>query len=230
MDKIKNWLIKFITAQAYISVISIPILAFWGLPLSAASFLGNLIVSPIVAVFIFLSSLLFFSQLLGIPNLLIIKLIEANSWIILKFVSLGSSSWLIGLQQSYFLFLIPIIASIIIFKFKDRVRMLLLLTLLFLGLTFAKLIPKAEFSETIKCRNSKALLTRKNSKTKLYCKASIGRNNPGLNNWVEYKLLPILYKNTGCNQIDTAYFDKEPSDKTIPTLEKHISIGKIKIK
>jgi hypothetical protein len=226
MNKTKNWLIKFATAQAYISTVSMPILAFWGLPLSLASFFGNLIASPIITVFIFISSLIFFSELFGIPNLILIKALELNTWVILKFVHLGSSTWLIGLQESYFLICIPLIATAIIYYFKDMLRLAMLLCLLFVSITIAKLIPTTPFNETIKCRNSKVFISNKKKKTIINCKATIG-NNPGFNNWVEYKLLSLLYRKTGSNHIDTIYFDKTPTAETKQLLKKHLNISHI---
>src|SRR3990167_1186514 len=129
-NKFGNWLLKVATAQAYITTISMPILAFWGLPISLATFFGNVIASPLITSYIFISALVFFTELLNIPNWLLLKSLELNTFVISKFINIGDKSWLIGMPQSYFLIAVPFIATFIIFYFKDLTRFLALAFLL----------------------------------------------------------------------------------------------------
>src|SRR3990167_11456211 len=125
-----RWLLKVGTAQAYITTISMPILSFWGLPISLATFFGNIIASPLITSFIFISALVFFIELLNIPNWILLKILELNAFVISKFINIGDKSWLIGMPQSYFLIAVPFIATFIIFYFKDLTRFLALSFLL----------------------------------------------------------------------------------------------------
>ena len=132
------------------------------------------------------------------------------------------------MPQSYFLIAVPFIATFIIFYFKDLTRFLALSFLLVISIFIAKLTYQREFKEIIKLQNSKIELSSGPNGIELRCKNNIIRN-PSIKNWLEYKLLPVLYKKTGRNKINTIYFDKEPSPKLISKLKKYLFIDHIKI-
>ena len=67
--RVNYWLMRTIYVQLYLSLMSSPILIYWGLPVSLASPLGNILFNPLLVVFLFFSSLLFFTELLHIPNI-----------------------------------------------------------------------------------------------------------------------------------------------------------------
>lgn len=227
-SKINLWFLKAATTQAYLSAVSLPFLAFWGLPLSIASFVGNVIISPIIVSFIFIAALVFFSELFYLPNELLIFLLEANSWLIIKFVGLGSAKWLSGIRASYLLLLLPFAATAIIFWFKDKARLLVLVTTLGLTILLVKVLPTPIFAETLKCGNSKVLVSNdKNGVVSLNCKPGIVKSK-SFDNWAEYKLLPLLYKKTGLANIDIVNLAGDASQEYI--LKKHFNMHNINIK
>lgn len=65
---VKSYLLNYLYVQLVITLVSLPILISWGLSLSFLSLLGNLIFTPVLMLFIMLSTIFFFSQLVGIPN------------------------------------------------------------------------------------------------------------------------------------------------------------------
>lgn len=227
-SKISLWFLKVATTQAYLSAVSLPFLAFWGLPLSIASFLGNVIISPIIVSFIFISSLVFFSELFYLPNGLLIFLLEANSWLIIKFIGLGSAKWLYGIRASYLLLLLPFVSTAIIFSLKDKARLLALVIALSLTIFVVKVLPAPKFEETLKCGNSKVLVSKDQSGVvSLSCKPGIVKSK-SFDNWAEYKLLPLLYKKTGLANIDIVNLAGYPGQERI--LKKHFNMHNISIK
>ncbi len=65
---VKSYLLNYLYVQLVITLVSLPILISWGLSLSFLSLVGNLIFTPVLMLFIVLSTLFFFSELAGIPN------------------------------------------------------------------------------------------------------------------------------------------------------------------
>ncbi|MBA3954665.1 hypothetical protein H0X48_05090 [Candidatus Dependentiae bacterium] len=75
-------ILTFLQLQLFLTLISWPILLCWGLPLSLASPVGNFIFTPFLIIFLSLASLVFFSELLYIPNGFLVYLLEqvADWW------------------------------------------------------------------------------------------------------------------------------------------------------
>ncbi|MBD3273394.1 hypothetical protein GF385_03545, partial [Candidatus Dependentiae bacterium] len=120
LNKIKNYLINFLLAQLVVSLISLPILIFWGLPISKISFIGNLLFLPILIIFLVLSSIIFFTEILNIPNSIFIYFLNhiSNFWD--KLLNMGKKSWLIGFSKIniIFLLIIPILTFLILINKK----------------------------------------------------------------------------------------------------------------
>lgn len=91
---VKYYFINALQTQLIITVVAMPILVAWGMGTSLATFVGNIIFTPILGVFLMLSSMLFFTELFGIPNGSVIYLLEhLTSWWD-KMLSYGQPSWL----------------------------------------------------------------------------------------------------------------------------------------
>src|SRR5437763_195216 len=97
--KVKFFIIRFVQLQLFITLFSLPLLISWGIPLSLLSPLGNLIFGPVLTIFLFLSSLIFFSELIGIPNGLLIALLEKITTWWLCIMHANTQSWLVGFSQ-----------------------------------------------------------------------------------------------------------------------------------
>lgn len=93
-------LFQFLQLQLFLSLASLPILVAWGIPFSAATAIGNFIFSPFLTAFLCCSSLIFFTELLSIPNGFLLYLLEtiSNLWFFL--LSYGSKEWMIGIKFS----------------------------------------------------------------------------------------------------------------------------------
>lgn len=96
LKSVRTKLADFIHLQLFLTLISWPILIAWGLPLSLMSLLGNFIFGPVVTLFLFVSALIFFCELVGIPNGSLVWLLDkiTDWWVFIMHHS--SSRWLIS--------------------------------------------------------------------------------------------------------------------------------------
>lgn len=93
--KVKAYLSNFLQAQLIVTLAAIPILVNWGLSISLMTFVGNLLFSPILTIFLMLSSLVFFTQLLHVPNYWLMVTLDwfTRTWA--QALSYGQPNWLI---------------------------------------------------------------------------------------------------------------------------------------
>lgn len=112
LKKIYEYLIRFFELQLFLTLVSLPFMVAWGLPLSVAAPLANLIFNPVLALFLFLSSLIFFTELCYIPNQFLIWLLEilTNSWQVA--IAYSSNKMLLALPwyTITFIWIVPFIA------------------------------------------------------------------------------------------------------------------------
>ena len=92
--------------QIVICFVSIPILVYWGLPISIMSVIGNIIFTPFLCIFIFLSFFIFTTELVCIPNSILCSTLDITSDYWLKALSMGSPKWLIGFAYTNLWYLI----------------------------------------------------------------------------------------------------------------------------
>lgn len=199
LKKISNFisnLLNFILLQIFITLFLLPILIFWGLPLSIVSPIGNLIFAPFLIVFLLLSNLIFFFQILAIPNQLLIEALEFITFIWLKVLKIGQKTWLIYMVKPSLLLLslIPIIATILIYYKQSSYFTLAILTcLLIIFLIYLKLfiIPTNLFE--IKKFNNKEIYIIKTNKVNILIDTGTlsGKRS---DSWTQYKLISYMIK------------------------------------
>lgn len=114
-----NYLTRFTLTQLSLTLISIPILASWGLGCSIMTFVGNLVFTPILIVFLMLSSLLLFSQLLGIPNAWLAWMLDQLTAWWHSLLCHGSTSWMLSWAKppNWLLAAIPI-ATVLLLRWR----------------------------------------------------------------------------------------------------------------
>lgn len=91
---VKYYFLNALQTQLIITIVAMPILVAWGLGTSLATFIGNIIFTPLLGVFLMLSSMLFFTELLGIPNEMLVSLLEQLTITWDSILSYGQPSWL----------------------------------------------------------------------------------------------------------------------------------------
>jgi hypothetical protein len=206
--RIKSFLFQSVQAQLILTLISIPILVCWGLPISALTFVGNLIFNQFLGIFLILSSLIFFLELFGIPNSFLITCLEKFTQFWQKLLSLGQQSWLIGFSKTNVLILLSIpIATYLILKHKKvntlKKRILAMTIILLCYSIFLNFLNQQNFggSQTFESFKNKLDITQdKDGKLDLqdngfFCKKRSVRN------FLEFDLRPYILKKFGSKKI-----------------------------
>jgi hypothetical protein len=212
MKTIARWqqsLLKSIQLQLFMSFISLPFLISWGLPISLMSPVSTLLFGPFLTCFLLISSLIFFCELLYIPNGALIYCLEWVTTIWQACLQYEQKSWLIGIAKPPMIILciIPLIALALLHYKKITslaTRTLLLLLLLIATCTILKLFPYAYNSiETIPCNNKTITLINNHQQgcTFLIDPGALAAR-PSYESFIAYTLLPAIIQKTGLLQID----------------------------
>lgn len=224
--------LKFIHIQLFLSLASLPLCIAWGLPISLLSFIGNGIFGFFLTAFLFVSSLLFFSELLGIPNSLLVQLLNIIATLWLSIIQYGNNYFFVTFAKP------PTIALIIVtcitfgciacrYTHKPIRNLLILLLLFFLLIGWNSYSrKKTTFIHTIECRGKAITLV----------------NNHGINYVIDpgafnayascestalYTVAPAIITQTGSFHVDT-YIALTPGLRTLQALKALISIVQIK--
>ena len=210
----KQAFLQFCTHQLCITLVSWPIMLWWGLPVSFLSPLGNLIFSPFLTVFLVLSLLLAGTQLLFVPNGLLVRLLDLVVSFWLYLVSLAPASWSLVVQRPPFpLLLLPPLVAVFIMHYRcfastSRKLAGLAAAAILLPLLFSLLptvssapIPYASRRLIIEQADKKVSLTDVGSD------AEAGRGPAGSraaqDQWISYTLRPHLARQFGVQQLDS---------------------------
>lgn len=207
LQRFSKNLINFIHIQLFITLISIPILLCWGMPISVLTFAGNFLLSPILTLFLLLSSLIFFCELLHIPNTFLIYLLEKTCSWWLWLMRYGTKDYLVALAQPSIILIIAIpVCALLILHFKKNnnpirgiiaYSTLMIITLLVLKYNTKRVEPISTFE----CNNGAVTLVACNNQITLIDPGVIGRRLSAPS-WCEYKLIPHLTKTFGTTTID----------------------------
>lgn len=203
--KIGHWLNNFLAIQLYITLVSLPILIAWGIPISVASPIGNMIFSPFLTFFLLLSSIIFFTELIGIPNMVFIKLLEYTHDAWSYILSFGTNKWLLyyKLPSYYALCGLAVIPFAILLHKKMTLRHITLGCLAALVMVTALLTQRysAYNVHTIDCNGKPLTLVTSSRDTMIFDTGALG-HKISMPSWVEYSLIPLLAQTYGINTID----------------------------
>lgn len=95
--KIEPWIINYVVTQSVITCVSLPFLIAWGLPISLASPVGNLLFVPFISAFLLLSSFFFMMSLVATPPQILISALDLIADLWHRILMMGSPSWLISI-------------------------------------------------------------------------------------------------------------------------------------
>lgn len=232
LNKIKFWILKSFQFQLFLSLISLPILIHWGMPISLATVIGNMIFTPALILFLFLSSLIFFTEIFSIPNGIIIYFFEKTNFIWLKGIKLGSHKWLISFPKvcPWVLLIVPIIALIVIqnkhlnnLKRSTTCFSLILIVFCF----FMKIQPIPNSIEEIHLKNNSIKIIYENSKINIIDSGIFSTSI----SWPEFTLIPLLNKKFGHTKIEKIILQKitKRSLDSLKIMCKKTEIQKIQI-
>jgi len=207
IDKATNWFLRFVQVQLLVSLVSLPILANWGFPISLLSPIGNILFTPIFTLFLLISSMIFFSELLCIPNGWLVYLLEqvTSGW--LAIIPSCSNTVLIGFPKPPILFSILVPAAtfaIIVSKKIDSCKksIFFLFLLLIASFAYLKIINKPnKFVKQIPCNGGQITLLYQKGKSVVIDPGVIGKKASS-ETWIEYTLAPEITQACGSTTID----------------------------
>lgn len=119
---IRDYLAGITLTQSICMLASLPFLICWGLPISLASMVGNIIFLPFLMLFLVLSSLIFFITLIGLTCPPLEWMLEQNvawwKWAL----SFGSRSWLISFPAvpTWLLFFLSIAIIMLMMRYRHH--------------------------------------------------------------------------------------------------------------
>lgn len=206
-DHWKKSFLSSIQLQLFISFISLPFLIAWGLPVSLLSPISTLIFGPFLTCFLLISSLIFFLELLYLPNGVLIWCLEKVTATWLACLSFEQRAWLIGFAKPPIIIigLIPLIALAIIHSKKITCimkRIFLLGLFLVFTCTALKFFPyRYDVIQKIPCNKGEITLINHNNAVIVIDPGYLA-SKPSYESYISYTLLPEIIQRTGKLQID----------------------------
>lgn len=209
--KIFSYLFNFAKIQTIVTLASLPILVAWGIPISLMTFVGNFIFTPFLTVFLLLSSLIFFAELLCLPNNLLITALTTTTSYWEYFLSFGKKSWLIGFAKpgttlTILLFVLLVLLALrFIFRVLSKLVMIAIIALS-LSITthylYKAILPSKPLTKLVpNCEQklSVALLPNKTIQINDY---GFFNQKRSPEKFITFELKPYLIKNYGATTID----------------------------
>lgn len=218
MKIINRWIercISVLDLQLALTAISLPFIIGWGLPISIIAVIGNVIFGPFLTIFLLLASLIFVTQLLHVPNGLLIILLEWCNAAWAKILSFTSSSFLVSVPTvpSWCLAGIFIISCLILCCNITRRKRLFLYAIFLIGILFILKLYALRNDKILHIKQgSKSLTVIKSSNTIICIDPGI-RVTRNLKSWFFYTVLPEMRKQLGTTEI-TTYIALRPNKST----------------
>lgn len=206
---IAAWFIKLLFAQLFLTTFSLPIILWWGLPISALTVVGNIIFNPFIALFLLFSTLLFFCELAYLPSAAIVwaleKLTDAWLWLVAQ----GSHAALFALPKPPVIILLGIAAISlgIMYYFRHAPKRGILAFALFLllltGSLKLMLVPKIYSCEVPYGSSGSRNMILVADEACCCLFDTFGVLRAGNNNsWVDFTLRPLLVTTLGRTTCD----------------------------
>lgn len=210
-QKLYRWLCTFLLVQLFINLITWPLFLGWGLPITPLSIIGNLIFSPFLTAFLIVSSLIVTADLLALPSGLFCSALEQLSSAWLWLVQCQTPDCMITFISPPLPLALcaPLGATYIIMnkKIKTDVQKIGVLSALYCILMFMfSLHPKIDRLD-IPYGSKNITVLNKNEKLTLI-DPGFTRRTSGINQWINYTLLPELGRNFGRQTVDNLILKK----------------------
>lgn len=204
-----TWFIKILFAQLFLTSFSLPIILWWGLPLSLLTVVGNIIFNPFISCFLLLATLLFFCELLCIPTAALAWLLEQVTDIWLWCVGQGSSSALVALPKPplFVLFAIAGAALWIMYTFAAKQHQGVVAFMLFLALLAGALrytLVPSTMSCDVPYGSRNVVVVADDTGCCLFDTFGVLRTGTQSSSWVNFTLRPFLVTKLGrisCDRI-----------------------------
>lgn len=223
---------KALLLNSFLSIISLPFLAHWGLPVSLMTIFGNILFSPILTIFLIVSSLLFFLELLCIPNGILVLLTDLISSFWIKLAALGSKKWLLAFSEETFVILylgtFASLAIIIMKKISKQILTWLMFALLFFIITCSQIIPSKQAIHKITIGKLVIFVIQSKGSVAIIDTGILGKRTTTID-WIDYNLTPFIFKKTGATKINDLFIlnPQERSTENLGIILKKISIENV---
>lgn len=227
-----RWLLQASAIQVFLTLVSLPILVAWGLPLSYLTPVGTLLFTPILTVYLWCAFVVFCTTLCAIPNGFCIKALQYVSDWWLWMLGLIKTPWQIGFVCPPYalLFCIPISACAVVWYMRNRslgYTTLYLIALLTFWIIALRILPQQKHV-TVEHTNGKKLHVFNSNKqitivdTDSCCSSMVDGAN-----WIAYHALPIITQKTGASHIDH-FIILHPRQRTFEALRNLIEKGMVR--
>jgi len=200
--------LSFLVTQLCLTLISWPIMLWWGLPVASLSPLGNYVFGPFLTGFLVLSVVLFLLQLCTIPLFPFSWLMDTLVVWWLKVMEWQPWDWYVTFRKPPLMIalLIPLVTMAIMHfrPLKTSWQKLCALSAWFcLASLLLALLPLPEKIE-VPCGCGKVIL-KNTDKGIIAIDTGGARRTQSADNWAMYKLLPELVASFGVRKIDQYY-------------------------
>jgi hypothetical protein len=228
-----RWFYNFMHVQLFLSLMSLPILAAWGLPFSLTTVFGNLIFTPFLTLFLLISTGIFFFELLSLPNEWLICALEKLCSLWMYCLEYGSTRWLYGIDY-YGISICTTCAltACILLHHKqwgrEKKSWPLFLLLLLTPFLYQKIHSFFPQKGSLTCSKKNLLITSQSGKVSVIDYGALGEKKSA-GTWVQYSFLAEVLKRYGSVQFETVTCPY-PNAQTIEALTalcRHARVKKI---
>ncbi len=211
-----------LSIHLFIILLSLPIFVAWGIPISLMSFIGNTIFTPLLAVYIFLSSLLFLAALFNTKLVIIASALNLLTYWWLQILNTLSIDSYIGFtSQSFLLTCIISMATLLIThtkKINTQQKGLLYILLFSITLSCQQVCRKTKESIIkIPCFDKHLYLLTYENNYIIIDTGALGKKSSAPS-YLQYTLIPEVIKSTGLTKIST-FITLQPTSFTFAALE-----------
>ena len=232
-QRIANYLLPALRIQIFITLVSLPILVLWGLPISSLSILGNLIFAPLLSLFLLLSSLIFFLEIACLPNHWLILILEKLTAFWLSLTPNHPQRYLLLFPQiTAVLFIIAILmASYVIINLNlNKIKQVMILGIILITSCLCAKLPIWIQTPKQTLNHRHRYLTIDYESGKLTIKDhGILSSYAGIESWINYTLSPTLIKNFGTLTVNDLYLQKNTKTtcRNLELLKNHLIIENV---
>ncbi len=221
LKRLYTWFVRGVQLQLYLTLMSAPILVYWGLPISLASPLGNLLFHPLLTLFLFLSSLVFFCHVFHMPHGAFTYGLEKTSTLFHVLLGYGRGGWLVGLPQppTYLLVLLPLVTACVFCCKKTRSLYRSIGCLLILSCSFGLILKYAHMAPPmidLACNRGTLHIICSEGNVVIIDTGVLGQRL-SVRSWIEYTLAPAIIHATGLTTISSIIV-MQPSQTTFDAI------------
>ena len=232
LKSVVNKIHLLIYSQLVVLTFSLPILVAWGTPISKVVILSNIFFIPIFTLFIILCSLMFFTELLSIPNGIIALNINTFVYHLDKLLNFGYKTWLIAFPSPGTTIVISMIFSTVFIMYKTKkctlLRKTLFMAMLLTGyIVFLYSFPF--FKKNTFINEPLYSIEQVSPYNIVFTDYGFFDRKYNIEKAVIFQLLPNIYKNFGKATIKEFYVQR-PNRKTeqgVDILRKYVKVEKI---